>query len=52
MAWLVIANAQEPFVKGFWVPFALDSTVVLYTIGYFACVGFHRPLQTPAREPS
>jgi hypothetical protein len=52
MVWLVIANAQEPFVRGFWVPFALDSTVVLYTIGYFASGGFHRPLRTLTREQS
>lgn len=43
MAWLVISNAQQPFVSGFWVPFAIDSTVVIYTIGYFAISGIqHR----------
>jgi hypothetical protein len=36
MVWLVASNAQQSFVSGFWIPFALDSTVVLYTIGYFA----------------
>lgn len=41
MVWLVASNAQEPFVRGFWVPFALDSTVVVYTIGYFLTLGFH-----------
>jgi len=40
MVWLVLSNAQESFVSGFWVPFALDSTVVIYTIGYFASCGF------------
>lgn len=40
MVWLVLSYAQQPFVSGFWVPFALDSTVVLYTIGYFAVCGF------------
>lgn len=45
MVWLVLSNAQQPFVTGFWVPCALDATVVLYTIGYFSAVGFHpRPL--------
>lgn len=46
MVWLVASNAQEPFVAGFWIPFALDSTVVLYTIGYFATCGF-RSKSTP-----
>ncbi len=41
MVWLVASNASEPFVNGFWLPFALDSTVVLYTIGYFTACGFH-----------
>jgi hypothetical protein len=40
MVWLVLSNAQQPFVSGFWIPFALDSTVVLYTLGYFAVCGF------------
>jgi hypothetical protein len=43
MVWLVASNAMEPFVAGFWVPFVLDSTVVLYTIGYFACCGWGTP---------
>jgi hypothetical protein len=50
MVWLVASNASEPFVNGFWVPFALDSTVVLYTVGYFAACGFrHRPPTQPYR---
>ena len=40
MVWLVLSNAQNSFVNGFWIPFALDSTVVIYTIGYFAVCGF------------
>ena len=43
MVWLVLSNSHEPFVRGFWVPFALDSTVVIYTVGYFATCGFPRP---------
>ena len=46
MVWLVLANARQPFVTGFWVPFVLDFTVVAYTIGYFAFCGF----SMPARE--
>ncbi len=43
MVWLVASNAQHPFVSGFWVPFFLDSTVVVYTVGYFAICGFRTP---------
>ena len=43
MVWLVLSNAHNSFVSGFWVPFVLDSTVVIYTIGYFLTVGFHNP---------
>lgn len=47
MVWLVLANASQPFVRGFWVPFALDSTVVIYTVGYFLTIGFRRlPVET------
>ena len=45
MVWLVLSNPQQTFVNGFWVPFALDSTVVIYTLGYFAVCGF-RPAAT------
>jgi hypothetical protein len=43
MVWLVLSNVQQSFVSGFWVPFTLDSTVVIYTIGYFAVCGFRQP---------
>ncbi|QDU23908.1 hypothetical protein [Urbifossiella limnaea] len=46
MVWLVLSNAGEPFVSGFWVPFAVDATVVIYTVGYFAAVGFRAPPPT------
>ncbi|MCU0621631.1 MAG: hypothetical protein MUC69_09020 [Gemmatimonadales bacterium] len=36
MVWLVLRNAAHPWVAGFWIPFALDSLVVLYTVGWFA----------------
>jgi hypothetical protein len=45
MVWLVLVNARQPFVTGFWVPFVLDLTVVAYTIGYFAFCGFGTPAQ-------
>jgi len=41
MVWLVLSNSQQSFVSGFWIPFAVDSTVVIYTIGYFLAIGFH-----------
>jgi len=43
MVWLVLSNAQQSFASGFWVPCAVDSTVVLYTIGYFLACGFRNP---------
>ncbi len=43
MVWLVLSNARHPFVSGFWVPFVIDATVVIYTIGYFAVCGFRQP---------
>jgi hypothetical protein len=45
MVWLVLANAKQPFAAGFWVPFAIDFTVVVYTIGYFAYCGFDLPVR-------
>lgn len=46
MVWLVASNAGQPFVSGFWLPFVLDSTVVVFTIGYFAVCGLgHEPRQ-------
>ena len=43
MVWLVLSNSQYSFVNGFWIPFALDATVVLYTVGYFLTFGFRSP---------
>jgi len=39
----VMPNVQYSFVSGFWVPFALDATVVLYAIGFFLTFGFRSP---------
>ncbi len=44
MVWLVLSNARQPFATGFWLPFAVDLTVVIYTIGYFAYCGFNFPV--------
>ena len=43
MVWLVLSNSQHSFVSGFWVPFAVDATVVIYTAGYYLAFGFRSP---------
>ena len=43
MVWLVLSNARQPYAAGFWIPFAIDLTVVAYTIGYFVYCGFDIP---------
>jgi len=49
MVWLVLSNFQHSFTQGFLVAAALDATVVLFTIGYFAACGFQWPV--PDRTP-
>jgi hypothetical protein len=44
MVWLVLSNARQPYAAGFWIPFAIDLTVVAYTIGYFVYGGFDFPV--------
>jgi hypothetical protein len=34
--YLVVANISRPYARGLWFGAAMDATVVLYTIGYFA----------------
>jgi hypothetical protein len=48
MVWLVLSNAGQPFAAGFWIPFAMDLTVVVFTIGYFVYCGIESPLR---KEP-
>ena len=51
MVWLVLSNARQPFVAGFWLPFAIDLTVVVFTIGYFVYSGIESPLRNePGRR--
>jgi hypothetical protein len=45
MVWLVLSNARQPHAAGFWIPFAIDLTVVAYTIGYFVYCGFDIPVR-------
>lgn len=46
MVWLVLSNARQPFVAGFWIPFAIDLMVVVYTVGYFMYRGPSSPLRS------
>ncbi len=39
MVYLVVANWSHSYAQGFKVGAAMDATVVLYTIGYFAVFG-------------
>jgi len=39
--YLVATNLGQPYARGFWVGAAMDATVVLYTVLYFAVCGFH-----------
>jgi uncharacterized membrane protein len=41
MVTLVLVNWRQPYSKGFKVGAAMDATVVVYTVLYFAVVGFH-----------
>jgi hypothetical protein len=51
MVWLVLFNARQPFVAGFWLPFAVDLSVVIFTIGYFVYCRSDNPLRNaPARR--
>ena len=42
MVCVVLANRGQPYSKGFKAGAAMDATVVLYTIVYFAVFGFAR----------
>jgi hypothetical protein len=40
MVYVVLVNFDRSYSQGFWVPAAMDATVVLYTIAYFVTQGF------------
>jgi hypothetical protein len=48
MVWLVLYNAKQPFVAGFWIPFAIDLMVVVYTIGFFMSRGTGSSMRSAA----
>jgi hypothetical protein len=52
MVWLVLFNARQPFVAGFWLPFVMDLTVVAYTVGYFYYCGFDKPRRDQPARPA
>ena len=43
IVYLVAANVSRPYARGLWFGAAMDATVVLYTIGYFAARTFSTP---------
>ncbi len=45
--YLVATNISQPYARGLWVGAAMDATVVLYTIAYFAISIFQKQ---PANE--
>ena len=50
MVYLVLANVSRTYSQGFWIAAAIDGTVVLYTIAYFAVCGF--AVLSPVQESS
>jgi hypothetical protein len=47
MVYLVLFNARQSCVDGFWIAAIVDASVVIYTIGYFAVCGFNA---APSRQ--
>ena len=43
IVYLVAANISRPYARGLWFGAAMDATVVLYTLGYFAACAFTAP---------
>jgi hypothetical protein len=46
MVYLVLTNMSQPYSQGFFIGGAMDATVVIHTIGYFAICGFKLPSST------
>ena len=49
--YLVATNITQPYARGLWVGAAMDATVVLYTIGYFANSVFQKKLVSETKIP-
>jgi len=43
IVYLVAKNITRSYARGLWVAAAMDATVVLYTILYFAVCDFSKP---------
>jgi hypothetical protein len=43
IVYLVAANISRPYTRGLWFGAAMDATVVLYTLAYFAVGAFGTP---------
>ena len=43
IVYLAAANISRPYARGLWFGAAMDATVVLYTISYFAARAFTTP---------
>ncbi len=50
IVYLVVANRGSQYVNGFRLGAAMDATVVLYTIVYFAVHGFSAPLSQDSEQ--
>jgi hypothetical protein len=51
MVYLVLSHADQSYAVGFWVPAVVDTTVVIYTILYFAVCGFGAPAHERVEQP-
>ena len=47
LVFLVLINGGQAYAQGFKAPAAMDATVVLYTIAYFAVCGFRASASSP-----
>jgi hypothetical protein len=51
MVYLVATNISQPYARGLWFGSAMDATVVLYTIGYFANSVFQKKPTNQTKIP-
>jgi hypothetical protein len=49
--YLVATNIREPYARGLWVGAAMDATVVLYTLAYFAVSIFQKHSSGETKVP-
>ena len=51
IVYLVAMNISQPYARGLWVGSAMDATVVLYTIVYFAVCAFQKHAVDESKVP-